>query len=358
MRRGLMRWDEDELPKSVLLDRRARLRAAMERDRLDAFLIYTNLVRPSAVCWLTGFTPYWIDSLLLVAQDGSAILATALSKRVSDWVRSTSCLDQIINTPRPGAAIGERLAKDNCRRVGVLELDALPTGHYDDVIAAAPVAELVDATEMFAGIRCFIDDTERRLIERADQIAVAALAQVDANEIADTRVLAGRVEKHARLNAAEEAYVAVAPNLDADRRLISASGSAPLGQRFAVRASIAYKGSWVRRTRSFARDAKGARAITSGDAWLARLLSWRSANQPLGISISAALAAELRSVNYSVLKSWIAESCKGTYPLEVVASLGPGGRYAPMADTLFVLSVELVLDEVPWLGTAPMFVKG
>ena len=71
MRRGLMRWDQDELPKRVLLDRRARLQAAIERDGLDAFLIYTNLVRPSAVCWLTGFTPYWIDSLLLIAQDGS-----------------------------------------------------------------------------------------------------------------------------------------------------------------------------------------------------------------------------------------------------------------------------------------------
>jgi hypothetical protein len=353
-----MRWDKDELPKAVLLDRRARLKAAMERDRLDGFLIYTNLVRPSAVCWLTGFTPYWIDSLLLIAPDGSTILATALSKRVADWIRSTSCLDEIINTPRPGAAIGERLAKDNWKRVGVLELDALPAGHYDDVIAAAPAVELVAATEMFAGVRCFIDDTERRLIERADQIAVAALAQVDPNEATDASVLAGRIEKHARLNAAEEAYVSVAPDLDADRRLISASSSAPLGQRFAVRASVAYKGSWVRRTRSFGRDAKGAHAVTSADAWFARLLSWRSANQPLGISISAALAAELRSVNYSVLKSWIAESCKGTYPLEVVASLGSGGKYAPAAGTLFVLSVELVLDEVPWLGAAPVFVKG
>src|SRR5438067_11724174 len=115
MRRGLMRWDEDELPKSVLRNRRSRLLAAMERDRLDALLMYTNIVRPSAVCWLTGFTPYWIDSLLLLQQDGSAILATALSKRVADWVRSTSLLDEIINAPRPGAAIGQRLATQALR---------------------------------------------------------------------------------------------------------------------------------------------------------------------------------------------------------------------------------------------------
>src|SRR5262249_59321650 len=139
--------------------------------------------------------------------------------------------------------------------------------------------------------------------------------------------VASRIEKHAGLNAAEEAYIALAPDLDADRRLIPASGSAPLGQRFAVRASVAYKGSWVRRTRSFARDAEGIRAMTSADAWLAQVVSWRSANQPLGALLGAALATELRGVEHAVLKSWIAESCKGTYPLEVVASLGPGGRY-------------------------------
>ena len=352
MRRGLMRWDQDELPKPVLLDRRARLKAAIERDGLDAFLIYTNLVRPSAVCWLTGFTPYWIDSLLLIAQDGSAILATALSKRVADWVRSTSCLDEIINTPRPGAAIGERLAGDNCKRVGVLELDGLPAGHYDDLIAAAAGVELVDATEIFAGVRRFIDDTERRLIERADQIAVAALAQVDANEATEASVLAGRIEKHARLNAAEEVYVAVAPDLDADRRLISSLCSAALGRRFAVRASVAYKGSWVRRTRAFARDTAGAAVIARGDAWLAQLVSSIPADKPLNTVLAAALARRPGAD----LVNWMAETSVRSYPLEVVASSRSGAGNALRAGSFAVLTVELTIDSVPWLGAAPAFV--
>jgi Creatinase/Prolidase N-terminal domain len=359
MRRGLMKWDEDELPRAALLDRQSRLRAAMERERLDAFLIYTNLVRPSAVCWLTGFTPYWIDSLLLVPQHGRPVLATALSKRVADWVRSSSSIEEIINTPRPGTAIGQNLAKNGCKRVGVLELDGLPRGHDEDFTAAAPAAELVDTTATFATVRCRIDDTERRLIERADRIAIAALAGVDPNETNDAGVLAGQIEKHARLAAAEEAYIAVAPDLDADRRLIGARHGMPLGQRFAVRASVAYKGSWVRRTRSFARDAKAARAIASADAWLAQLLSWRSAGQPLGTTLAAAVgAAELRGVGYAELRSWMAETCRGSYPLEVVGSSISDAMYAPMAGTLLVLSVELVVDDVPWLGAAPMFVTG
>src|SRR5690348_12857098 len=79
MRRGLMGWDEAELPRSVLEARLERLQAAMAREGLDALLLYTNLVRPAAVCWLTGFTPYWIESLLLVLRSGPPMLATALS---------------------------------------------------------------------------------------------------------------------------------------------------------------------------------------------------------------------------------------------------------------------------------------
>src|SRR3954454_18284402 len=150
MRRGLMGWDPAELPKAALDARAARLHATMKHAGLDAFLFYTNLVRPSAVSWLTGFTPYWIESILLVPATGAPILATALSKRVSDWIRATSQMDEIINTPKPGTAIGQRLAGDGARRIGVLELDALPAGLYDDVVAAAPRSELIDATALFA----------------------------------------------------------------------------------------------------------------------------------------------------------------------------------------------------------------
>src|SRR4029077_2490869 len=95
---------------------------------LDALVLYTNIVRPSAVCWLTGFTPYWIESLLLVPREGATLLATALSRRVSDWVRATSRIEEIANTPKPGAAIGARLAAAAAHGVGVLECAWPPGG--------------------------------------------------------------------------------------------------------------------------------------------------------------------------------------------------------------------------------------
>src|SRR5882724_3511847 len=352
MRRGLMGWDQEELPKSALAARLDRLQAAMAREGFDALLLYTNLVRPAAVCWLTGFTPYWIESLLLVPASGTPMLATALSKRVADWIRTTAWLDEIVNTPKPGTAIGRRLA--GCKRVGVLELDALPAGLYDDMVAVAPKVELADASAMFAAVRSHVDDAELKLIEKADALAVAALGQVDATAT-DAGKLAGLVEKHARLAGAEEAYIAIAPDLDLDRRLIQVSGPAPLARRFAVRASIAYKGAWVRRTRSFARDPQGARAIASADAWLAELASYISARDTLAWQIGWTGPVLLRAAEVHS-RGWMAESCKGSYPLEVVDSSRSPSRDGLFSGTYLVLSVDLTVDDVPWLGATPLFV--
>ena len=146
------------------------------RRRLDAFVLYTNLVRPSAVAWLTGFTPYWSDALLLVAATARPILATALSKRVADWIRTTDPVER--DRQHAEARHADRRAARGdplIRRVGVLELDALPAGLADDIAAAAPAVEWIDGSALFAGLRRQIDDAERKLIERADALAVAAL---------------------------------------------------------------------------------------------------------------------------------------------------------------------------------------
>jgi Creatinase/Prolidase N-terminal domain len=349
MRRGLMAWDENELPRGVLTERIEGLRTVMTREGLDGFVLYTNLVQPGAVTYLTGFTPYWSDALLLLPKSGVPIFATALSKRVANWIASTNPLSEIINTPKPGAAVGARLAGDGCRRVGVLELDRLPGGLYDEIIGAAPSVALTDGSAAFASLRRRIDPTERGLIAHADALAVAALAQVDPNRAADAGGAAGLIEKQARLQGAEEAYIAVAADLAADRRMIRVSGPLPLADRFALRASIAYKGSWVRRTRTFARD--GA-AVARADAWFETLVS----SIAPGRSISAQIMARIGELPGATVTNWMAESPIGSYPLQAIASSRAPDRDGVAADSFFVLSLELVVEGTPWLGAAPVFV--
>ena len=347
MRRGLMGWDAKELPKPALEARIARLRAALKRAGLDAALFYTNLTRPSAVTWLTGFTPYWSDGLMLVGGEGAPVLATALSKRVGNWMRTTDTVSEIVNTPKPGALVGQRMAASGCKRVGVLEFDSLPAGLFDELAGAAPAVELADLGGVFASVRRDIDAAERGLIARADALALAALDGIDAAAANDAGEVAGGVEKSARLGGAEEAYIAMAPDLDADTRMVRVAGALPLGRRFAVRASIAYKGSWVRRIRSFARDDTAHRAFANADAWLAHVAASIEPNKPL----DAQLAGLIEQRPDARLRTWMAESCIGSYPLEPIAG-------SPADGSFLVLAIQLSLAGIPWLGAAPAFVGG
>ena len=342
-----MQWNPQELPLAALEARIAALRAGMASAGLDAFLIYTNLVRPSAVTWLTGFTPYWSEGLLLVPMIGRLAFATALSNRVADWIRATNPVSDVVSTPRPGTLLGERLAKDaSVKRLGVLELDALPSGLADDLRAAAPAIAWADASAEFAMVRRYIDPAEQQILMRSDAIAVAALDQGNTATTSDAPTLTGLIEKHARLAGAEEAYIAVAPDLAADRRLTRVSNPTRLADRFAVRASIAYKGAWLRRTRTFARDDKTARA----DAWFEGVIRRIEAGKP----ISGQLAACVEALSDATLEFWMVESCVGSYPLSVMASSRMPGRDAPIEGGFFVLTIGLLLHGGHWIGTRPL----
>jgi len=342
-----MGWSAEELPVAALETRLAKLRTEMDGAGMDAFIIYTNNTRPSAVTYLTGFTPYWSDALLLVQQTGAPTFATALSKRVSEWIRTTDPLSEIANTPKPGTLMGERLAGDpSIRRVGALEYDTLPAGLADDMAAAAPAVEWIDGTALFAGLRRTVDEPERKLLARAGAMAVAALREAESGQAKDAGTLAGLIEQHARLAGAEETYIAVAPDLAADRRLNRTSQPTPLADRFAVRASIAYKGCWVRRTRTFAKD------TAKTDGWFDGVVRSLEAGKPVG----AQLAAKMKQLPGATLTSWVAESCTGSYPLSAVASARMPAKDAPANGQFLVLTVELSLDGVPWIGAAPLIV--
>jgi hypothetical protein len=232
--------------------------------------------------------------------------------------------------------------------VGILELDALPAELSDDLGAAAPTIRWVDGSAQFAMVRRDVDRAEQQILMRSDAIAVAALDQVNTATTSDAGTLAGLIERHARLAGAEEAYIAVAPNLATDRRLTRVSKPIQLADRFAVRASIAYKGAWLRRTRTFAGEDKVARA----DAWFEGVIRGIEAGKP----ISGQLAAYVGALSDATLEFWMLEGCVGSYPLSVIASSRMPGRDAPIEDGFFVLTIGLSLHGGHWIGTRPLTV--
>ena len=336
MRRGLMAWDPEEIPVAALTARVLRLQDAMQAAGLDAFLLYTNFIRPGAVSYLTAFSPYWADGVLLVPVRGEPLFATTLSKRVGSWIQTVKPVGDLVNSPAPGTVLGKRMAESGARRVAILELDAFPAGLFDDIAAALPGVAIVAGSDVFASARAHLDDVERRLLNRADAIARDALANLSASAATNAGHAVGEVEKHARLAGAEEVYVAIAPDLDADRRFVRLSGPKPLGARFAIRATVAYKGTWIRRIRTYSRNDGDGPAVRRAEAWFSQLLE----EIDLSRTPQDQIVASVATLSGARLINWLAEAPVGTHPLTAISTAAPA----------LILTLGLDIGGIPWCG--------
>ncbi len=297
MRRGLISRSAVELPDAVLEARLARVRAAMRTAELDALLIYTNNTRPAGVSWLTGFVPYWSEAMLVVPRDGAPYLVAALSFRVKSWIERVSRLGEVLHHPRIGLKAGQAIvaARQNAA-VGIVDFDGLPAGIAADLREAGPELRLTDGSALFAQLRGKADPAEIVLASKAAAIAQAALAQADG---ASLNAMIAAVERQARLLGAEEIYVAAVPDLAQDLRFIRVEGEPPRGKRFALRTTVAYKGTWIRLVRAFCEPA----ALEEAAAQLAR-----------------AVAVLPSGDGFAKFKNFVIEGCRMAQPLETLMS--------------------------------------
>jgi hypothetical protein len=340
MRRGLLTWDEKELPVEVLEARVSKLRKLMQRDGLDALVAYTNIAKPAAVSWLSGFTPYWSEGLLYVPSDGPIAFATALSKRVAEWISTVMPTGEIIPTPQPGSAIGKKLSSTGARKVGIIDLDDIPARQVKDLLGVAAELSFVDATEAFNIARAEVDDAERQLVRKAAEIAVATIQR--ANPDARTaQELIARCEGFARTSGAEEVFISCIPDLSRDRSFHRTDTAAELSETFALRISLAYKGGWVRFSRSFARDPKLAEKFALTE------LRFSELSLPLA-DAAAQLAGAFKDAD-AKLHSWVAEQPRGSYPLVPVAGSLSEQNSLNLASPCTV-NVECTLNGMRWIS--------
>lgn len=302
MRRGLIAWSKTELPEAVFGMRVAQTQAALANDGLDAFVTYINITRPAAATWLTGFVPYWSEGVLVLPQSGRPVLAIALSKRVQGWMERTASVGSVISTPKFGLEAAKLIAGANpAARIGVLELDGLPTGTANDLRSCG--GTLVDATDLFERLRAVADPAEIALSARAAEIGRDALAVLDERASAAADAIAA-VERHARAAGAEDVFIAVAPDLArSDAFVRSPEAGATLGPTFAVRLSLAYKGHWVRLVRTLSRAPGGPQAVADAEERF------------------AGAVARLPSLDaFAAFERWLVEGTTRSQPLQALAS--------------------------------------
>lgn len=321
MRRGLISRSPVELPDAVFDARLDRLRAAMRDARLDALVIYTNNTRPAGVSWLTGFVPYWSEALLVVPRDGLPYLVAALTFRVKTWIERVSRLGEVLHNPRVGLKAAQQIASmQKNAAVGVVDFDGLPAGIAADMCEGGSDLSLSDASALFAKLRAKADPAEIALATKAAAIAHRALEGAQSGAL---NAMIAAVELQARLLGVEEIYIAAAPDLARDVRFIRIEGEQPLGKAFALRGTVAYKGTWVRLVRTFCTPAIAGQAAARLAQAVAQLPSDRG---------------------FAGFDTWLVEGCRLAQPLEPLMGSRLESANPPLPGALVSVQATLAID--------------
>jgi Xaa-Pro aminopeptidase len=336
MRRGLISWSRTELPPSVLDTRVARAQAAMAEARVDALAIYSDPARSGGASWLTAFVPYWNRGVVVLPRGGKPVLFTGMSKRVHTWIKNNAHLEEVIYSTTIGGDVAKLVGgKKPGAVIAVPDITVVPGGILDGI--SGDGVSVVDGTALLAKLRTTPDPTELTFAFKAASIARAALAKATAIE-SDGATLAGLVDGEARRLGAEEVYVALAADLTKSKALLRLEGTAALGASFALRVGVAYKGVWVRMTRTLARDQETAAEIAAATERF------------------AAAVGALPKLDGMSFPSWLIEGARTTQPLEPLAGsmLEERSDIAPGS----YVSVQATLDGArgPVLVGAPVLV--
>ena len=353
MRRGLMGWSHDEVPPALLAQRTEALVAGVRERGLQCVLVYTDLTRPAAVSALTHFIPYWSNGVLVVAPDAGATLVATMSRRVADWIHSTSRLDRLVNTLDLGEGVSDALpaAAGGALRVGVVDLASLPAGVVASIRRRHAGMRFEEAGDLLDAALARGGATPQAVVQRTLAIARAALAAgLDLAGGGDASAVLSAAEGSARLAGAEEVALALAPDMRSNPRLRRIEGAAALGPEFSLQVTLAYKGCWLRIARTAARGAASAR-LARTEAWFEELLAKLPADaldrlDQLGPAIEAALPR----LPGAQIESWHLEGARAGLALATLAGSQSRPVVALTTTSPLTLSLRLRDGDGPWFG--------
>ncbi len=118
-------------------------------------------------------------------------------------------------------------------------------------------------------------------------------------------------------------------------------GSLALGRSFALRATVAYKGVWVRAARTLFRD--------DAEAPRARRAAERFAEATAGLPGADGFAG---------IASWLVEGCRTTQPLEPLLGSRVSDGAAPTPGALVSVQACIEIDGSPVVLGAPALIGG
>ena len=245
MKRGLVSWEKDELPPEELAKRLAVVHAVARNENVDVVVVYSDVWRSNDARYLSNYMPYWNRAFVVVPREEKPILLCVLSPRVYPWIKTVTVHETIIASPSPPATLFKLCAERGWRRVGVFDLDGLPTDLHAELTAGS--VELVDIPR--SELRPMPTAVEVQMHGRAARMAREVLEQ----ELAkvgeqNDHELTGQLELLLRRAGAEDVVILVS---DGQGPPLPAQGR-PVGPHTSVVVAIEYNGHWAKVTRNLA----------------------------------------------------------------------------------------------------------
>lgn len=310
MRRGLLAWSPAEVSEAEFGRRLSDLRSSFADYGLDALLVYSNFARTGALSYLTNVVPFWSEAMLIVPASGPTTLVVGLPNRDVTVIRPTGCLDDLICDPdirnRLVTVLGDLGLVD--KDIGILGAQDCPALFAATLEQARGGIPLIAVGNILDPIND--DGSSAGMQLRAAEILRNAISACSI-DLDRAETLVAIVELQARLAGAEEVQVLIAPDLTRSDGLRRIEGQVPLGQRFAIAISIAYKGHWVRAGRSINRN-----GILSGPAKVAAIVSSTVAQLRPDQDIASQLAAAFGD---NAPQRWSLEAVANSNPLTLLA---------------------------------------
>jgi len=244
-----------------------------------------------------------------------------LSFRVKSWIERVSRIAEVLHTPRIGLKAAQQIAAARPdAAVGVVDFDGLPAGIADDLREGGPSLSLRDAGALFAALRGVADPAEIALATAAAAIGRRALAAAQGENL---NAMIAAAEREARQLGAEEIYLAAACDLERDARFKRIEGEATAGRSFALRATVAYKGTWIRLVRSVCEPAIAQQAAARFAQAVASLPSDRG---------------------FVGFHTWLVEGCRMTQPLDTLLGSRLEAADPPLHGALVSVQGVLAID--------------
>lgn len=156
LKRGCSTWDPNQVPAEVFQTRLAAVRDQMERQNLDALVIYGDNYSFADLCYLTNYFPKVRGGIAVVPWEGAVSMLLNIGSRDVPFAKTLTWVEDVRASNQVGAD-GAKLLKEKGfekAKIGLIDSgQGFPLPQLEEMKTALPQVNWQDCAPMFQPLR-------------------------------------------------------------------------------------------------------------------------------------------------------------------------------------------------------------